>query len=58
MLGKTVAGLLAVLVVVFLVGGGGYSPADSSISSAPTGRAPSSCTADFPYVLPFGHPDV
>jgi PPM family protein phosphatase len=55
-LGKTVAGLLAVLVVVFLVGGGGYIATRQLYFLGTNGQGTVVVYRGLPYVLPFGIP--
>jgi hypothetical protein len=55
-LGKTVAGLLAVLAVVFLVGGGGYLATRQLYFLGTNSQGMVVVYRGLPYVLPFGIP--
>ena len=55
-LGKTVAGLVAVCVVVFVIGGGGYLASRQLYFLGTNGQGMVTVYRGFPYVLPFGIP--
>jgi len=55
-LGKTVAGLTAVLVVALLIGGGGYIASRQLYFLGTNGQGTVVVFRGFPYVLPFGIP--
>jgi serine/threonine protein phosphatase PrpC len=55
-LGKTVAALVAVCAVVFLVGGGGYLASRQLYFLGTDGQGIVTVYRGFPYVLPFGVP--
>jgi serine/threonine protein phosphatase PrpC len=55
-LGKTVAGLVALAVVIFLVGGGGYLASRQLYFLGTNGQGIVTVYRGFPYVLPFGVP--
>jgi serine/threonine protein phosphatase PrpC len=55
-LGKTVAGLIAVAAVVFLIGGGGYLASRQLYFLGTNGQGIVTVYRGFPYVLPFGVP--
>ncbi len=55
-LGKTVAALVAVAAVVFLIGGGGYLASRQLYFLGTNGQGIVTVYRGFPYVLPFGVP--
>lgn len=55
-LGKTVAALIAVAVVAFLIGGGGYLASRQLYFLGTNGQGIVTVYRGFPYVLPFGVP--
>jgi protein phosphatase len=55
-LGKTVAGLVALAAVIFLIGGGGYLASRQLYFLGTNGQGIVTVYRGFPYVLPFGVP--